>query len=174
MKNKLDIALAEQISGLIYFVRGHKVMLDSDLAKLYEVETKNLNKAVQRNADRFPGDFCFQLTLQEFKDLKFQIGTSRSHGGRRTQPYVFTEQGVAMLSSVLNSKRAIEVNIAIMRTFVKLREILANNKLLSDKIFALEKKYDEQFKVVFEAIRQLLSPQSKTQNRQIGFGRDVD
>ncbi|MDJ0762175.1 MAG: ORF6N domain-containing protein [Myxococcota bacterium] len=120
MSKKSDIVLAERIAGLIYFVRGQKVMFDEDLAKLYNVETGNLNKAIQRNQDRFPDDFCFRLTLQEYRDLKFQFGRSRSHGGRRKPPYVFTEQGVAMLSSVLSSERAIEVNIAIMRTFVKL------------------------------------------------------
>jgi len=157
----------ERIEKAILLIRGHKVMLDSDLAGLYEVETFNLNKAVKRNLERFPSDFMFQLTVQEFNNLKFQSGRS-SWGGRRTPPYAFTEQGVAMLSSVLRSSRAVQVNVAIMRTFVRLRQMLSSHSDLARKLNALEKKYDDQFKVVFEAIRQLMTPLPGKQ-RSIGF-----
>jgi phage regulator Rha-like protein len=148
----------ERIEKAILLIRGHKVMLDEDLAELYEVETKNLVKAVKRNIERFPAHFMFQLTFQEFTHLRFQIGTSKRWGGRRTPPYAFTEQGVAMLSSVLRSRRAIQVNIAIMDTFVRLRQMLASHEDLARKLATLEKKYDAQFKVVFDAIRQLMTP----------------
>ena len=144
-------------------------MLDSDLAKLYGVQTKVLNQAIKRNLDRFPEDFMFQLSENEYKILRSQIVTSRiKHGGRRYLPLVFTEQGVAMLSTVLNSKRAIYVNIQIIRTFVKLREILSSHKELADKLNRLEQKYDAQFKMVFEAIYQLMTPPEKPK-RKIGF-----
>jgi len=154
-------------------------MLDSDLAELYGVETSNLNKAVKRNIDRFPTDFMFQLSKQEAERLRFQDGTSNTgRGGRRYRPYVFTEQGVAMLSSVLRSKQAVQVNIAIMRTFVRLREMLASHKKLARKLEELERKYDAQFKVVFDAIRQLMVPSTPAQKRRIGFHasspRDVE
>jgi len=142
-------------------------MLDADLAELYGVETKALIRAVKRNWDRFPEDFMFQLTEEEFENLRCQFGTSR-WGGRRYRPYVFTEQGVAMLSGVLNSKRAILVNIEIMRAFVRLRRILAGNLELARKIEALERKYDTQFKVVFDAIRKLMLPLASPK-RRIGF-----
>jgi phage regulator Rha-like protein len=150
-------------------------MLDSDLAELYGVETFNLNKAVKRNIDRFPEDFMFQLSREEADSLRFQIGMSKKtgRGGRRYLPFVFTEQGVAMLSSVLNSKRAVQVNIEIMRAFVKLRQMLASNAELARKLEALEKKYDAQFKVVFDAIRQLMSPALPKKSR-IGFRREKD
>jgi len=148
-------------------------MLDSDLAQLYGVETFNLNKAVKRNIDRFPNDFMFQLTKEEADSLRFQIGMSKTigRGGRRYLPYAFTEQGVAMLSSVLNSKRAVQVNIAIIRAFVKLREMLATHKDLARKLEEMEKKYDAQFNVVFDAIRQLMTPPGK-HKRKIGFLRE--
>ncbi len=146
---------------------GTKVMLDVDLAKLYDVETKNLNLAVKRNIERFPGDFMFQLTSKEFANLRFQFETSR-WGGRRYPPYAFTEQGIAMLSSVLRSKRAVQVNVEIMRSFVKLRELLTSNSKLARKLEALEKKYDKQFKLVFDAIRALMTP-AETRKRPIGF-----
>jgi hypothetical protein len=162
----------ERIERSILLVRGHKVMLDSDLAELYGVETFNLNKAVQRNRDRFPEDFMFQLTKEEAERLRFQFGISKpGRGGRRYLPYVFTEQGVSMLSSVLRSKRAVLVNIAIMRAFVRLREILGTHKTLARKLAEMEKKYDAQFKAVFDAIRQLMTPPSLKQ-RQIGFHKD--
>lgn len=155
------------IESKILFIRGKKVMLDRDLAILYSVTTGNLNKAVKRNLDRFPEDFMFQLTNQEVKNLIFQFGISR-WGGTRKLPFAFTENGVAMLSSILNSQRAILVNIQIMRTFTKLREILVSNKDLARRLNDLEKKYDGQFKIVFEAIRQLMAP-PKTPKRKIGF-----
>ena len=160
----------ERIEQTILLIRGHNVMLDADLAKLYGVTTFNLNKAVKRNADRFPDDFMFRLSAQEAAALTFQIGISkpRGRGGRRYAPYVFTEQGVAMLSSVLRSKRAVEVNIAIMRTFVRLREMIGSNKALARRLSELEKKYDGQFRVVFEAIRELMA-EPTPKSRRIGF-----
>lgn len=142
-------------------------MLDRDLAELYGVETRILNQAVRRNMDRFPEDFMFQLTTAEFIDLKSQIVTSR-WGGTRKQPFAFTEQGVAMLSSALNSKRAVLVNIQIIRTFVKLRELLATNEALRKKIEIIERKYDNQFKIVFDVIKRLLAEEEKPKG-QIGF-----
>jgi len=136
----------ERIERRILLIRGQKVMLDGDLAELYEVETKDLNLAVRRNAERFPEDFMFQLSAQEFRALRLQFATSKpGRGGRRYPPYAFTEQGVAMLSSVLRSQRAVQVNIAIMRAFVKLRGILASNRELARRLDAMEKKYDRQF-----------------------------
>ncbi|MBI3009325.1 MAG: ORF6N domain-containing protein, partial [Candidatus Omnitrophica bacterium] len=145
------------IEKRIFIIRGQKVMIDSHLAELYDVETFNLNKAVKRNIERFPEDFMFQLTKEEANPLIFQIGISKTkgRGGRRYLPYAFTEQGVAMLSSVLNSKRAIQVNVAIMRAFVKLREILSTHKELAYKLGQLERKiekHDEEIKTIFEAI----------------------
>jgi phage regulator Rha-like protein len=161
---------SETIERRILLVRRQKVMLDSDLAELYGVETSNLNKAVKRNIDRFPTDFMFQLSKQEAERLRFQDGTSNTgRGGRRYLPYVFTEQGVAMLSSVLRSKQAVHVNIAIMRAFVRLRELLATHKELARKLDELERKYDAQFRVVFEAIRQLMAPPTAAEKRRIGF-----
>ncbi len=145
------------ISQKILFVRGTRVMLDADLARLYGVATKNLNKAVKRNASRFPADFMFQLSSKDLQSLRFQTGTSNSsRGGRRYAPYAFTEQGVAMLSSVLRSARAVQVNVAIMRTFVRLREMLATHEELRRKIDAMEKRYDARFQAVFDTIRQML------------------
>ena len=159
----------ERIEQTILLIRGHNVMLDSDLAQLYGVTVGRLNEAVKRNEDRFPSDFMFQLTKAELEHLKSQIAISSSTwGGRRHAPYVFTEQGVAMLSSVLRSKRAIEVNIAVMRTFVRLREMISSNKVLARRLTDLEKKYDGQFRVVFEAIRKLMA-EPATKSRRIGF-----
>ena len=149
----------EHIESKILLIRGQKVMIDSDLAELYQVGTKVLLQAVKRNVRRFPEDFMFQLNNQDGLNLRSQFVTSSSgHGGRRYLPYVFTEQGVAMLSSILNSERAIEVNIHIMRAFVKLREMIGTNKDLARKLADMEKKYDSQFKMVFDAIRQLMIP----------------
>lgn len=145
----------EVIENKIFFIRGKKVMFDRDLAKLYGVETGNLNKAVKRNIERFPEDFMFQITKIELQNLIFHFGRS-SWGGTRSLPHVFTEQGVAMLSSVLKSKQAIRVNIQIMRTFTKIREMIVSNKALREKIEAMEQKYDGQFKIVFEAIKRLI------------------
>ena len=167
-----EIITVETIERKIYLVRGHKVMLDSDLAEMYAVATKVLLQAVKRNLDRFPGDFMFQLNYQEVAVLRSQIVTSKpGRGGRRYLLYAFTEQGVAMLSSVLNSERAIEVNIHIMRAFVKLREMIASHKDLARRLDDLEKKYDAQFKVVFDAIRQLMIPPDKKKEK-IGFRRE--
>ncbi len=159
---------AERIEQSILVIRGQNVLLDSDLAKLYGVETGQLTRAVRRNIDRFPEDFMFQLSDREFRDLRCQFGTSRSWGGRRYPPRVFTEQGVSMLSSVLRSRRAIQVNVQIMRTFVRLRKMLSSHEELARKLKALEGKYDKQFKVVFDAIRQLTRP-PESRRRQIGF-----
>ena len=162
-------ALAVQVERSIYFLRDEKVMLAFDLAALYGVETKALNRAVKRNRARFPSDFMFQLNATEWETLKYQIGTSKRGGIRRAFPYAFTEQGVAMLSSVLNSDRAVQVNIAIMRTFVRLRAMLLSNADLARKLAELEKKYDAQFRIVFDAIRELMSPPEPPPKRQIGF-----
>lgn len=147
-----------RVERAIRIIRGDKVILDEDLAELYGVEVKRLNEQVRRNLDRFPADFMFQLTNQEFTDLKSQFATASQWGGRRTPPYAFSEQGVAMLSSVLHSKRAVQVNIEIMRTFVRLRKLLASNVELAERLDQLEAKYDGQFRTVFEAIRQLMAP----------------
>ena len=157
----------EIIEKKILLINGQKVMLDSDLAELYGVETKALVRAVRRNSERFPVDFMVQLTKEEFNNLKYHFGTSR-WGGRRYLPYAFTEQGIAMLSSVLNSKRAVQINSEIMRAFVKLREMISTHKDLTKKLSELEKKYDSQFQIVFEAIRQLIEVEEKPK-RKIGF-----
>ncbi len=158
----------ERIEQTILVIRGHRVMLSTDLAELYAVEPRVLIQAVKRNRGRFPADFMFQLTEQEFNHLKSQIVISSWGGLRRAYPYAFTEQGVAMLSSVLRSKRAIEVNIAIMRTFVRLREMISSNKALARRLTYLEKKCDGQFQVVFEAIRELMAKPTP-KSRRIGF-----
>ena len=162
--------LTERIERSILLIRGHKVMLDDDLAELYDVQTKVFNQAVRRNRNRFPSDFMFQLTDREYHSLRSQIVTLNSGRGRHRKylPYAFTEQGVAMLSSVLRSNRAVQVNIEIMRAFVRLREVLATHKDLAAKLEAIEKKYDAQFKVVFDAIRQLMIP-PEPKKRKIGF-----
>ena len=167
------LAPVERIAQTILFIRDQKVMLDADLAALYGVDTKVFVQAVRRNVDRFPADFMFQLTKQEFDNLRSQFVTS-SWGGRRYPPYAFTEQGVAMLSSVLRSKRAIRVNVEIMRAFVQLRRMLASHADLARKLSALEKKYDEQFKVVFDAIRELMVPPEPKKKREIGFSPSRD
>jgi hypothetical protein len=172
LKSKIAISgsplRAEDISQRIHIIRGHRVMLDADLAELYGVPTKRLNEAVRRNATRFPEDFMFRLTEDDIEILRSQIATSRFWGGRRYFPYVFTEQGVAMLSSVLNSEQAIQVNIAIMRAFVRMRRMLVSHEELARKVDALEGKYDAQFRGVFDAIRALMEP-PKTPRRRIGF-----
>lgn len=168
-----ELIVSEPIEQKIFTIRRQKVMFDRDLAELYGVATKVLIQAVKRNISRFPEDFMFQLTKEEFIDLRSQIVTS-SWGGRRYLPYVFTEQGVAMLSTVLNSERAIHVNIAIMCTFVKLRQIFYTNKELAHKLNELERKiekHDGEIKVIFEAIRQLITPPEKPK-RRIGFRAD--
>jgi hypothetical protein len=157
MPSQAAIVPTALISQKIFFVRGTRVMLDAHLARLYAVATKNLNKAVKRNASRFPSDFMFQLSPKELQSLGFQSGTSKpGRGGRRYAPYAFTEQGVAMLSSVLRGSRAVHVNVAIMRTFVRLREMLTTHEELRRKIDAMEKRYDARFQAVFETIRRML------------------
>ncbi|HLI30748.1 MAG TPA: ORF6N domain-containing protein [Terriglobia bacterium] len=158
----------ERIERRILLIRGQKVMLDANLAELYGVTTKRLNEQVRRNIDRFPDDFMLKLTREEVEALRSQFATSSSWGGRRYNPLAFTEQGVAMLSGVLRSQRAVQVNIAIMRAFVKLREMLASHRDLARRLDEMEKKYDAQFKVVFDAIRELMKPPEKPRPR-IGF-----
>lgn len=176
----------EHLARLVHVVRGERVLLDAELAALYGVTTKVLNQAVKRNADRFPEDFMFRLGALEWSGLKSQFVTSNpargatrprfvtpsGRGGTRQLPYAFTEQGVAMLSSVLRSRRAVEVNIAIMRTFVQLRRLMDSNRDLARKIEAMEQRYDEQFAVVFDAIKQLITDDRKRKaqpKRSIGF-----
>lgn len=159
------IVTPDEIQALVRMVRGQRVLLDSDLARLYGVTTSALNQAVQRNADRFPEDFLFQLTKEESESLRSQIViSSERRGGRRYDPYAFTEQGVAMLSSVLRSPRAVEVNIAIMRTFVKLRQILATNEELARMVA----KHDRQITLLFEHVQKMLAPAPSKKSR-IGF-----
>jgi hypothetical protein len=161
---------AERIEKSILLIRDQKVLLDVDLAGLYGVETRVLVQAVKRNIERFPADFMFQLTEAEFQILRSHFVTSSGWGGRRTRPYAFTEQGVAMLSSVLRSERAVEVNIAIMRAFVRLREMLSSHAELARRLDELEQRYDEHFRVVFDAIRQLMAPLTEPEKqRRIGF-----
>lgn len=169
---KHELISHEEIGQKIYIIRGYKVMLSDDLAKLYEVEPRYLTRQVRRNIDRFPEDFMFKLTKGEY--LKCQNGTSSWGGIRRAIPYAFTEQGVAMLSGILRSKKAILVNIAIMRAFVKLRQIILNNKKLAYKLEQLERKiekHDTEIHTIFEAIRQLMTPTEKPK-RRIGFHSD--
>jgi phage regulator Rha-like protein len=171
MNENTGIATVEQIEQAILLLRGQKVMLDRDLAALYGVETKNLNKAVRRNLARFPADFMFQLTVDEADALRFQFGTLKRGQHFKYLPYAFTQEGVAMLSSVLNSQRAIQVNVAIMRAFVRLREALSLHKDLAHKLAELEHKienHDESIRTLFEAIRQLMTP-PEPPHKEIGF-----
>ena len=166
--SKLPILKEINLASIIYFIRGEKVILDTDLAKLYDVETRVLKQAVRRNPDRFPKDFMFELTDEEIDGLVSQgvIPSKQIFGGAK--PFAFTEQGIAMLSSVLNSPIAIQVNIAILRTFVKLRQPLTGHKDLAEKIEKLEQKYDEQFRIIFTALQQMLQEESKPRSK-IGF-----
>jgi hypothetical protein len=168
MTDKRSVVTVERIEAQIFMIRGQKVMLSTHLAELYEVEVRALVQAVKRNIERFPEDFMFQLNAEEFANLKSQIVIS-SWGGSRAAPYAFTEHGVAMLSSVLRSDRAIHVNVEIMRAFVRLRQMLASNADLARKLATLEKKYDAQFKIVFDAIRELMTPPDPKKKRPIGF-----
>ena len=163
------LALNERIEKRILILRGQKVMLSTDLAELYEVAPKVLVQAVKRNIERFPSDFMFQLDFQEVRRSRSQIVTLNRGQNVKYLPYAFTEQGVAMLSTVLKSKRAVRVNIEIMRAFVRLRELIASNKELAKRLDELEKKYDSQFKVVFDAIRELMTPPNTPRPRRIGF-----
>jgi phage regulator Rha-like protein len=169
MTTENAIVPVERIQQFIYVIRGHKVILDSHLAELYGVKTRVLNQAVKRNINRFPEDFMFQLSNREAEHLRSQIVTSKkSRGGRRYLPFAFTEQGIAMLSSVLKSKRAIEVNIAIMRTFVKLRQILADNATLRRKI----EEHDEKIKYIFDILGDMLEEWEKPR-KQIGYHTEL-
>ncbi len=173
MTGETPLLPAERIESRILLIRGEKVILDADLAALYEVETRTLVQAVKRNIKRFPQDFMFQLTTDEFALLRSQIVILEKGRGRYSKylPYAFTEQGIAMLSGVLRSERAILVNIEIMRAFVRLRQMLTSNAQLARKLAALERKYDTQFKVVFDAIRELMTPALPKQRRPIGFAK---
>jgi len=168
MEETQELLPAERIEHAILVVRGERVMLDEDIAALYGVETKTLIRAMKRNLDRFPLDFMFQVTQEEVEILRYQFGTSKGRGGRRYLPYAFTEQGVAMLSSVLHSERAVRVNIEIMRAFVRLRREMASRADLVRRFDELEKKYDGQFTVVFDALRQMMKPPERG-TRRIGF-----
>jgi hypothetical protein len=163
----------QSLAQLIRTVRGHRIMLDEDLAELYGISTKVLIQALKRNPARFPPDFMFSLTQQEAANLRSQFVTSsaapRNWGGRRTPPYAFTEQGVAMLSSVLRSERAVRVNVEIMRAFVRLRDLIGHNRDLAKRLDDLESRYDRQFKMVFDAIRELMAPPVPGPKRRIGF-----
>jgi phage regulator Rha-like protein len=167
-KDERSLVPAKRIETAILLIRGQKVMLDRDLAELYGVETRVLKQSVRRNIKRFPPDFMFELTRQENQSLRSQNVTLKRGQHSKYLPFAFTEQGVAMLSSVLNSQRAIDVNIEIMRAFVRLRQMLSAHKDLERKLAALEKKYDDQFKIVFEAIAELMAPPEKPR-RKIGF-----
>jgi hypothetical protein len=165
----------EIVERSILVIRGENVLLDADLAQLYGVETRALTQAVRRNLNRFPGDFMFQLSSGEFDQLRQHYGASSQWGGRRYAPYAFTEQGVAMLSSVLRSDRAVQVNVEIIRTFVRLRRMLATHADLSRQLAALERNYDSKFQIVFDAIRQLMQPPlSNGKAGRIGFGREAE
>ena len=171
MEEKASLIPVEHIERAIRLIRGEKVILDTDLATLYGVETRVLVQAVKRNLERFPPDFMFQLSSEEFTVLRSQTVTSRGWGGRRYPPYAFTEQGVAMLASVLRSPRAIGVNIEIVRAFVRMRRLLASHAKLEKKLLEMEEKYDGQFAVVFEALKQLMAP-PEPQRRKIGFRQE--
>jgi hypothetical protein len=159
---------AERIESVILFVRGEKVILDTDLAVLYHVETRSLLQAVKRNSERFPADFVFQLTRKESDSLRSQIVISKGRGGRRSLPYAFTEHGAIMAGNVLNSKMAVRASVQVVRAFIRLRQMLASNAELARKLSDVERKYDAQFKVVFDAIRELMTP-PEPQRKQIGF-----
>jgi hypothetical protein len=172
---KSNEVVLSDIESKIYLIRGQKVMLDEDLAELYQVPTKRLNEQVRRNLERFPPDFMFILTEQEVGRLRSQFATSKmGRGGRRYAPLVFTEQGIAMLSSVLGSKQAIDVNIAIMRTFVRLREVLSSDRKLEKKITELESRFEGKFKIVFDAIKKLMTSPPVQHKRIIGLAREDD
>ena len=166
--SKLPILREKTIASFIYFIRGEKVMLDTDLAKLYNVETRVLKQAVRRNIKRFPYDFMFELSDKEMDNLVSQnvIPSNKVFGGAK--PFAFTEQGIAMLSSILNSDIAVQVNIAILRTFVKIRQLLEGHKDLVDKIDKLEQKYDEQFRIIFTALQQMLKEENEPRPK-VGF-----
>ena len=171
-ESDIKILPIEQIAKRILLIRGQKVILDADLAELYGTETKRLNEQVKRNIKRFPEDFCFQLSEEEYSDLRSQIATSRRHGGRRYMPYVFTEHGALMAATVLNTSLAVEVSVYVIRTFVRLREVLAANQQLAAKLMELEHKvgtHDTAIAELIEAIRQIMAPPDTGEKRSIGF-----
>ncbi|MBP9838135.1 MAG: ORF6N domain-containing protein [Proteobacteria bacterium] len=163
-----EIILTETIQHKIYLIRCQKIILSSDLAVFYQVKTKELNKAVVRNIERFPEDFMFQLTIEELRELEKKLGIIREHGGSRVRPYAFTEQGIAMLSAVLKSERAIIVSVQIMRSFMKLRQLLLSNEALTEKLKAIETRTDEHAKVIIQIIEELQKPKIP-KSRRIGF-----
>ena len=173
MADKAQVILVDQIEPLIRIIRGHAVILDSELATLYDVPTGALNRQVKRNEGRFPGDFCFQLTDDEAESLRCQFGISKGRGGRRYKPFVFTEHGAIMAASVLNSPRAVEVSVFVVRAFVKLRELALTHKELTQKLNELEKKvgsHDDAIRQLISAIRQLMTPPAEPKpKRRIGF-----
>jgi len=160
----------ERVEKAILLIRGEKVILDADLAKLYGVTTARLNQQVKRNLERFPSDFMFQLTKEEYDSLMLQIATSKGRGGQRKLPKVFTEHGAIMAANVLNSKTAVQASVQVVRAFIRLRQMLVSNAELARKLSDLERKYDAQFRVVFDAIRQLMTP-PEAQRKQIGFAK---
>ena len=163
----------EFVENAILLVRGERVILDADLAKLYGVTTARLNQQVKRNLERFPSDFMFELTKKEYESLMLQIATSSvTHGGRRKLPFVFTEHGAIMAANVLNSKTAVQASVQVVRAFIRLRQMLTSNAELARKLSDLERKYDSQFRVVFDAIRQLMTP-PEPQRKQIGFAKST-
>ena len=159
---------SERVDQSIRLIRGHRVMLDMDLAELYGVDVKQLKRQVRRNRERFPDDFCFQLSMEEQQALRSQFGALKRGRHSKYRSYAFTEQGVAMLSGVLRSRRAVQVNVAIMRAFVRLRAVIGSSKVLARRLAELEKQYDTQFRVVFDAIRELME-EPKPKSRRIGF-----
>ncbi|HLN96958.1 MAG TPA: ORF6N domain-containing protein [Pyrinomonadaceae bacterium] len=171
MPNSLTAVPIERVEQAILLIRGEKVILDSDLALLYGVTTARLNEQVKRNQDRFPADFAFRLTKQEFTNLISQFATSSSkHGGRRRVPLVFTEHGAIMAANILNSKRAVQASVQVVRAFIRLRQMMVSNVELARNLSELERKYDAQFKVVFNAIRKLMTP-PEPRRKQIGFAK---
>mgnify|MGYP001575941929 FL=1 len=169
----LSLIPPERIEKIILVIRNQRVIIDTDLAALYGVTTKRLNEQAKRNRDRFPADFMFHLTVNEWANLKSQFATSSAdHGGRRTLPFVFTEHGAIMAANILNSPVAVKASIQVVRAFVRLRRMLIDNAELAKKLFSLEAKYDDQFKVVFRAIRELMTPPPEPDKPKIGFRVD--
>ena len=173
MPNDLTNVPIDRIENIIRFIRGERVILDSDLAQLYGVTTTRLNQQVRRNMDRFPADFMFRLTKQEHESLMLQIATSKNRrGGTRKLPLVFTEHGALMAANVLNSSRAVQASVEVVRAFVQLRRMVVSNADLARRLDDLERKYDRQFKVIFEAIRHLMWPPPQPKRKEIGFTRN--
>ena len=169
MATKSAIVPLQRVAMCIHEVRGRRIILDVDLAKIYGVTTKRLNEAVKRNPNRFPSDFAFQLARQEVANLRSQIATSSSYGGTRYLPFAFTEHGAIMAATLLNSPRTVQMSLFVVRAFVKMRDALTGHRDLTRKLEELEKKYDAQFRVVFDAVRQLMNPPEPNGRRRIGF-----